>query len=200
MDQRSICLFLAMKRLSAQAISNELVAVLGRDAIGYSTVTNYLRQQQFPSTLRKTIPWNPLKFPLIVALPKGRTFHTEHYHDNVLVALTQRQPEDDGRKLAVHADNKRADIVQKCRTFCEENGLRLAPHPPYSPDLASSDFFLFGYVKERLKGIVFPSYEELLGAIGEVVTGIESEILTAVFDHWMERLRWMSKNNVDYSP
>jgi hypothetical protein len=39
MDQRSICLFLAMKRLSTQTISNELVAVLGRDAIGYSTVT-----------------------------------------------------------------------------------------------------------------------------------------------------------------
>jgi hypothetical protein len=35
--------------------------------------------------------------------------------------------------------------------FCEENELRLAPHPPYSPDLELSDFFLFGYVKERLK-------------------------------------------------
>jgi hypothetical protein len=34
MDQRSICLFLAMKRLSAEAFSNELVAVLGPDAIG----------------------------------------------------------------------------------------------------------------------------------------------------------------------
>jgi hypothetical protein len=40
MDQRSICLFLAMKRLSAQAIDNKLVAVLGPDAIAYSTVTN----------------------------------------------------------------------------------------------------------------------------------------------------------------
>jgi ABC-type cobalamin/Fe3+-siderophores transport system ATPase subunit len=40
-----------MKRLSAQAIDNELVAVLGPDAIGYSTVTNYLRQRQLPSTL-----------------------------------------------------------------------------------------------------------------------------------------------------
>jgi hypothetical protein len=47
---------------------------------------------------------------------------------------------------------------------------------------------LFGDVKERLKGMVFPSYEELLEAIGEMVTGIESETLTAVFDHWMERL------------
>jgi hypothetical protein len=67
-------------------------------------------------------------------------------------------------------------------------------------DLAPSDFFLFDYVKERLKGIVFPSDEELLDAIGEVVTGIESETLTAVFEHWMERPEWVSKNNGDYYP
>jgi hypothetical protein len=49
-------------------------------------------------------------------------------------------------------------------------------------------FFLFGYVKEHLKGMVFPSYEELLNAIGEAMTGIESETLTVVFEHWMEKL------------
>jgi histone-lysine N-methyltransferase SETMAR len=129
------------------------------------------------------IAWDPLGFPLIVAFPNGRTFNAEYYRDNILAALTQFQPEDDGRKLVVHTDNARAHTAQKCRTFCEENGQRLAPYPSYSPDLASSDFFLFGYVKEHLKGMVFPSYEELLDAIGEVVTGIESETLTAVFEH-----------------
>jgi hypothetical protein len=43
-----------MKRLSAQTIDNELVAILGPDAIGYSTVTNSLRQRHFQSTLRET--------------------------------------------------------------------------------------------------------------------------------------------------
>jgi hypothetical protein len=71
MDQRSICLFLAMKRLSAQAIYDELVAVLSPDAIGYSMVTNSLPQLHFRSTLRETIGCNPLKCPLIVVLPKG---------------------------------------------------------------------------------------------------------------------------------
>jgi hypothetical protein len=89
------------------------------------------------------IAWNPLGFCLIVALPKGRTFNTEYYRDNIHEALTQPQPGDNGRKLIVHADNVRAQTAQKCRTFCEENGLRLAPHPPYLHDLAPSDFFLF---------------------------------------------------------
>jgi hypothetical protein len=50
----------------------------------------------------------------MVALPKGRTFNTEYYRDNILAALTQFQPEDDGRKLVVHADNARAHTAQKC--------------------------------------------------------------------------------------
>jgi hypothetical protein len=55
-----------------------------------------------------TIAWNPLGFTLVVALPKGRTFNAEYYRDNILAALAQLQPEDDGRKLVVHADNARA--------------------------------------------------------------------------------------------
>jgi hypothetical protein len=46
--------------------------------------------------------------------------------------------------------------------------------------------------------MMFPSYEELLDVIGQVVTGIESEIFTAVFEHWMEKPEWVSKNNGDY--
>jgi hypothetical protein len=42
-------LFLALKGLSARAIHDELTAVLGPDAIAYSTATKYLRQKQFPS-------------------------------------------------------------------------------------------------------------------------------------------------------
>ena len=34
-------------------------------------------------------------------------------------------------------------------------GFEDAPHPPYSPDLAPSDFGLFGALKKHLKGINF---------------------------------------------
>jgi aromatic ring-opening dioxygenase catalytic subunit (LigB family) len=48
--------------------------------------------------------------------------------------------------------------------------------------------------------MVFPSYEELLDPIGEMVTGIKSETLAAVSEHWMERREWVSRNNGDYYP
>jgi hypothetical protein len=63
-------------------------------------------------TIMVTIAWNSLGFPLIVALPKERVFNAEYYRDNILATLTQFQPEDDGRKLVVHADNARAHTAQ----------------------------------------------------------------------------------------
>jgi hypothetical protein len=37
--------------------------------------------------------------------------------------------------------------------------LALAPHSPYSRDFAPSDFFLFGYMKEKIVRIDFESPE-----------------------------------------
>jgi hypothetical protein len=43
MDQRTICIYLNRKGLSAKAIHDELVWVIDCDAIAYSTVIFYLR-------------------------------------------------------------------------------------------------------------------------------------------------------------
>jgi uncharacterized protein YueI len=51
MNQRSICLFLARKGLSARAVDNELTVVLGADAIADLTVTKSRRQREFTSIL-----------------------------------------------------------------------------------------------------------------------------------------------------
>jgi hypothetical protein len=95
------------------------------------------------------------------------------------------------------------EALPKGRTFnafCAENGLGLATHPPYSLDLAPSDLFLFGHVKHCLQGMAFTSQEEVFTVIGEIVTDIPKETLHRVFDHWMERLEWVSQHNGDYYP
>jgi hypothetical protein len=43
MDQRTICLYLKRKGLSAKAIHDELVQILSSDAIADSMVISYLR-------------------------------------------------------------------------------------------------------------------------------------------------------------
>lgn len=43
-----------------------------------------------------------------------------------------------------------------------ELGYELLPHPPYSPDLAPSDYFLFADLKRMLAGKKFKSNDEVI--------------------------------------
>jgi len=42
----------------------------------------------------------------------------------------------------------------------------LLPHPPYSPDLAPSDYWLFADLKRMLQGKRFRSNEEVIAETG----------------------------------
>jgi hypothetical protein len=48
--------------------------------------------------------------------------------------------------------------------FMERNAMNTAPDPPHSPDLASSDFSLFGHGKQLSRGHEVPDREALLHA------------------------------------
>ena len=60
-------------------------------------------------------------------------------------------------------------------------------HPPYSPNLAICDFFLFPTVKDHLRGRKFESREELGTAITEALRTVTHDGLQHVFDRWVER-------------
>jgi hypothetical protein len=86
------------------------------------------------------------------------------------------------RKLLVHA-------VKLSIQYFNENRMKSAPHPPYSPNIAQSDFYLFGYVKRCLTGLSFEDADQILAAVEGVLEGIEKMTLQAVFLEWMDRLR-----------
>jgi hypothetical protein len=64
---------------------------------------------------------------------------------NILTDIVAQRGERGERSLVVHADNARPHIAKVTRAFCDDDFLRIVPHPhlPDSPDLAPSDFFLF---------------------------------------------------------
>jgi hypothetical protein len=79
--------------------------------------------------------------------------------------------------LIVHADNAGPHTRSSgsgsgitSQQFKEENGMARAPHPSslYSPDLAPSDFYLFGYMKHCPRGQSFEADDELFSADGEM--------------------------------
>jgi hypothetical protein len=76
--------------------------------------------------------------------------------------------------------------------------MKRALRPPDSPDLAPSDFFLFGYVRRKLMGCRAESGSELLVRIRVILAEIAGDILNAVFLEWMDRLRKYIDINGDY--
>ena len=64
-------------------------------------------------------------------------------------------------------DNARPHIARQTRALLGEQFYwDIFEHPPYSPDLAPSDFFLFPKVKERLADKRFTNDEDLKNAVG----------------------------------
>jgi hypothetical protein len=64
-----------------------------------------------------------------------------------------------------------------------------APHQPYLPDMAPSDFYLFGKVNNLLTGKKFASADELLHEISQILEAIGRDELDAVFAGWEKRLQ-----------
>jgi histone-lysine N-methyltransferase SETMAR len=75
------------------------------------------------------------------------------------------------------------------RDYIGLNRMKQAPHPPYSPDLAPSDFFLFGDVKGKLVEYCAETPSELLVRVRVILAEIPRETLSTGFLEWMERLQ-----------
>jgi hypothetical protein len=97
-----------------------------------------------------TIVWNPRGLHLIKVLEKGRKFKARYYIAETVESLFQWRSigaAGNERKLLLHADNVRPHTARLLTQYFNENRMKSAPYPPYFPDLAPSDFYLFGYVK-----------------------------------------------------
>jgi histone-lysine N-methyltransferase SETMAR len=149
-------------------------------------------------TMMVIIVWNPQGFHLVDRLPKGQKFNANYYIGRILQLFLESRSTGRGSGFIIHADNARPNTARKTLKFCRENLLEMAPHPPYSPDLAPSDFFLFEHVKHVLEGAEFPSEETLLTAIQRVLSDLTGDTLRVVFAKWVEWLNWVALNEGHY--
>jgi histone-lysine N-methyltransferase SETMAR len=61
----------------------------------------------------------------------------------------------------LHHDNTPCHAALSVREFLAKHSIPVVPHPPYSPDLAPCDFFLFPRLKSTLKGKRFQDVTEI---------------------------------------
>jgi histone-lysine N-methyltransferase SETMAR len=134
-------------------------------------------------------------------LLKGFKFNASYDVIQILDPLSKWRRTQVGRtnqQLIVHADNARPHRARMTSQFMEQNLMQRAPHPAYSPDLAPSNFYLFGYVKQLLSGCQFADQDSIRQAVSDLSVGIERITLEGVFHNWMERLCQYSTISGEY--
>jgi hypothetical protein len=71
----------------------------------------------------------------------------------------------------------------------EELSFILVLQPPYFPDLAPCDFFLFGYLKQHLEGKHLSREDQVIAVVREVFDKIPLQTVQNMMDDWQYRLR-----------
>ena len=68
-------------------------------------------------------------------------------------------------------------------------GIKAVPHPPYSLDLASGDFWLFPKFKENLRGCHYETIEEMKEAVMKVNDMLTQEEFNGAFQKLLEQYK-----------
>jgi transposase len=76
---------------------------------------------------------------------------------------------------------------QRAKQFLTKNGMTIASHAPYSPDLAPCYFFLFPRMKRDLKGKRFQTVEDVQEKTTEALKAIILQEFQNCFEQWKKQ-------------
>jgi hypothetical protein len=154
-----------------------------------------------------TIVCDSRGFHMIRVPPSECKFNSSYYQSEIVGPLSEWRSEQAGaasRRLIGHLTTpsriQHPAAAEASQKFIEENAMVREPRPagPESPDLASSDLYIFGDVKQGLRRQSFETADELFSSIEAVLRVGEKSILNAVFLEWMERLEQCNSISGDY--
>ena len=131
---------------------------------------------------------------------KGKTIDHEWYIENSLKptvkAINIERPTSGTKNMKFHHDNAKPHIHKSVINYLESEKFIIMQHPPYSPDLAPSDYWLFDYIKRDLDS--HECVESLNHQITEIVKKIPHKEYLKTFERWLERMELCINNQGDY--
>jgi hypothetical protein len=71
--------------------------------------------------------------------------------------------------------------------FLAKHSIPVVPHPPYSPDLAPCDFFLFPRLKSTLRGKRFQDVSEIHLNMTRHLQAIPEQAYQTCIEKWKDR-------------
>ena len=149
-----------------------------------------------------TVFFSTRGFLLINLMPQGQKFNSKYMCNTILSNLktnyevVRKNAKSKGTYL--HMDNAKPHNSQMTKAFIQNLGMNRLPHPAYSPDISPSDFWLFGYLKEKLEGTSHTNENELKQTIVSILQKIPKSDIIKVYENWIERLHAVINSNGEY--
>lgn len=136
----------------------------------HSPAAQKVRKQMSANKILLTVFWD-MQGPVLCHYLEGRCVSVNSASYSELLK-TQLKPAIRSRRrgaltkgVILQHDNARPHSAKLTQQTLQDLGWEVLPHPPYSPDLAPSDFHLFGPLKFALSGRVFKTNEEIKAAL-----------------------------------
>ena len=112
-------------------------------------------------------------------------------------AIQQKRPDRQYGVLLQH-DNARPHIAIMTKEAIQTLGWEVLPHPPYSPDLAPSDFYLFRSLSNALRDVSFNNDVELRAWLKEFFESRPGDFYRRGIEKLVERCEQVVTNNGEY--
>ena len=97
-----------------------------------------------------------------------------------------------------HQDNAPVHNSILVTDYLTKMGIKTVPHPPYSPDLAPCDFWLFPKLKEKLRGYCYETIKEMKEAVTKVTDMLTQEEFHGAFQKLLEQYNKCIAAGEDY--
>jgi histone-lysine N-methyltransferase SETMAR len=136
-----------------------------------------------------TIFWGIDGFHIIHPTIPGKTLTAQILFHEILEPLSETlHAKSKAEPIYLHMDNCRVHTAGCVIDALPKLGFQILKHPPYSPDIAPCDFYLFSYIKAKIKGKKFSTAQDVMDEVKGVIEGISIETRRKVMEEWIERL------------
>jgi histone-lysine N-methyltransferase SETMAR len=134
-------------------------------------------------------------------VPKGKTINGPYFTEicrQMIYRLKKKRPELYEKGFILHLDNASPHRTVTIKELCAKHNIEILPHPPYSPDEAPSDFYVFPNLKQQLRGYCFENEKALHNACDAALRLMSKDGLEKPFNSLVKRWDLVIKSNGEY--
>ena len=132
--------------------------------------------------------WDSRGIVLLDFAERNETINSDYYCDLLKQVRGKRRKVRNLPYWFLH-DNAPIHSSRKKLETLQELGFQTVSHPPYSPDLAPSDFFLFRHLKKYLRGKHFENKMELRQTLENYFSSLPRSHFESAFEEHIHRMK-----------